>query len=86
MLVQIDELFINTDNIVALNPYEVNDPNTNYELGLVINGIKYAVYVVSRDLLTEEKQADLKSRLVKVINVIVNAITTHPVHNLKIGD
>ena len=43
MIVQLGNLFINTENVVTISSYGIQDTEET-DLGIVINGIKYNVY------------------------------------------
>ena len=39
MFIQLEELYINVDNIVALGVFEMpNKDNTGYQMGIILNG------------------------------------------------
>lgn len=90
MIVQINQLFINTDNITTISPYETklkvegeNSVSTVLELGIVINGIKYTLYTV--DVTDIELVSKTSQKVNNIVNTIVNMLVT-PVQRLKLGD
>ena len=45
MIVRLENLYINTDNIVTISNYEIlDDGNIVYEAGIVINGDNHPIY------------------------------------------
>ena len=82
MIVQLGNLFINTENVVTISYYGIQDTEET-DLGIVINGIKYNVYKVKNDdkELLEANQAKING----IINTIVNILAA-PVSRLKLED
>ena len=82
MIVQLGNLFINTENVVTISSYGIQDTEET-DLGIVINGIKYNVYKVKNDNkeLLEANQAKING----IINTIVNILAA-PVSRLKLED
>ena len=69
MFVQLEELYINTNQIVALGVYEL--PNENgYEIGLMLNGERYTVYSVKGG--TPELKKELQDNMRTIVRNIIN--------------
>lgn len=71
MFIQLEELYINVDNIVALGVFEMpNKDNTGYQMGIILNGEKYTVYTVqgaSPDGLRQELHNNMRAILSQII-------------------
>ena len=80
MIFQIDQLFINSDNITTLSPYDVKD-DKSVEMGLIINGVKYALFIISLD--NKEEIEDRSKKLIGIANTLINGLVT-PVQRLKV--
>lgn len=88
MIIQIDQLFINTDNIVTISPFDriVTDKEEKeyVEVGVVINGIKYTLSIVKKEETETVNKA--KQKAVNVITTIINSLAVHTVQKLNLGD
>lgn len=83
MILQIDQLFINADNIVTISPYNT-DEKDKMIFGLIINGVKYVLYVVSK-----EDQGEVEKTAKKILNIvstIINSCSVHPVQRLNLEE
>ena len=68
-LPELEELYINTNQIVALGVYEL--PNENgYEIGLMLNGERYTVYSVKGG--TPELKKELQDNMRTIVRNIIN--------------
>ena len=87
MIFQIEQLFVNTDNIVTISPLDrpalTKDNKEVVELGIVINGVKYTLFVVEKE---NEKLQELRQKVVNVVTTIINGISIHAVQKLNLGE
>lgn len=72
MIFQIDQLFINTDKITTISPYDLKKEDKS-ELGLIINGVKYAIFIV--DNKNVEELISSSKKIVSLVNTIVSSMT-----------
>lgn len=90
MIIQIDQLFINTDNIVTISPYDKlvtskEDESKKFvETGFIINGVPYALFAISID--DEKAIVEFKQKVVNIVTTIINSISVHPVQKLNIAE
>lgn len=77
MFVQLEELYINIDEIVTLGVYETPTNETGYEIGIVLNGSKYTVYSVNGT-----PDNNLKTELQNNLRQIVKSIISQKQENI----
>ena len=83
MIIQLNQLFINTDNVATISPYETSKDKTT-EFGIIINGIKYTIFE-SKDNSFDELQKE-RNKVFNIISTIINLLTSNPVQRLKLGE
>ena len=88
MIVQLAELFINTDNIVTLSMFEqahIMNEEQYIDTGLTVNGKVYTVYTVKAD--DEESVKVARQKTHDIVATIINLMSTpRPVQRLNLGD
>lgn len=81
MIIQIDQLFINTSNITTLNPY-VKEIEDLTEFGLIINGVKYGLFATKK----KEELEGFGKKLTGIVSTIINDMSVRPVQRLNLED
>lgn len=88
MIIQIEQLFINTDNIVTIHPFDrlVTDKEEKeyIETGISINGIKYTLSIVEKEKTEDINKA--KQKTINVITTVINNMSVHAVQKLNLGE
>jgi len=88
MIIQIDQLFINTDNIVTISPFDrtvADKEGKEYiETGVVINGIKYTLFLTNKE--NKEVVEKIKQKAVNVVTTVINNLSVHAVQRLNLEE
>lgn len=76
MILKIEDLYINTDNIVTIGVFE-NQPHGlyDYECGMIINGTKYNMYNCNGN-----PQEDLREVLITKVRQFIKVIVDEMTH------
>lgn len=82
MLVQIEKLYINTDNIVTLSSYEI-EHNKVTEFGLIINNSKYLIYNVENK---EEVLNLARTKTKNLISILLRGMSINPIQRLQLEE
>lgn len=79
MIVQLDNLFINTNAIAVISPYEVIT-ETSIEAGLCLNGVRYSLYKMENPA-NEDIEA-IGQNTLNILQAIVKNMSIQPVQRL----
>lgn len=82
MFVQLEELYINVDKIVALGVYELPIED-GLQIGLLLNNEKFCVYNVEGGQPSQELKAELQNNMRKLLKDII-ALTKESVSKVEI--
>lgn len=82
MLVQIEQLYINTDNIVTLSIYELKHDN-NTDFGLIINNSKYLIYNVENK---EEVLNLARTKTKNLVSILLRGMSINPIQRLQLEE
>lgn len=80
MIIQLDQLFINTEAIATLSPFE-DVVNVEYETGLVINGIRYPLYRLQQGAPVEDMEI-IKQNTLNLVSTIIKHFAITPVQKI----
>lgn len=81
MIIQIDQLFINTDNIATISAYSTKEEET-YNFGIVINAVRYGLFKTEN----KEEFEEYAKKTISIVNTIINHMTLQPVQRLNLED
>lgn len=81
MLIQIDQLFINTDNITTISAYSNKEEET-YHFGIIINAVKYGLFKTDK----KEEFEEYAKKTISIVNTIVNHMTLQPIQRLNLEE
>lgn len=82
MLVQIEQLYINTDNIVTLSTYELKHDN-NTDFGLIINNSKYLIYNVENET---NALNTAKTKTKNLVSILLRGMSINPIQRLQLEE
>ena len=81
MIFKIQQMFINSDNIVTIGPFSFINHNSEHIYGININGTQYELFKFLTTP-TQEEHDTCKEQIVQWINSIVENINNQEVVNL----
>lgn len=82
MFVQLEELYINLDKIVALGVYEIPSENGT-QLGLLLNNEKFCVYNVEGGQPSSELRTELQENMRTILKDIIS-LTKEDIQKIQI--
>ena len=77
MFISLEQFYINSEKIEALGVYD--GASNHYEIGVILNGIRYAIYTVNKeapDALKEELRQNVKQIVKEIIESCKQDIIT----------
>ena len=81
MIFKIQEMFINTHNIVTVGPFYFINHNSEHIYGININGVQYELFKVLTTP-TQEEHNTYKQQITQWVNSIAENINNEEVVNL----